>query len=82
MAVLMVVLLLPVQAFAATEEIKGAYVGQKFEHVIGNVVGAKTFSKSGDIPEGLKGLPSTLIAAALTSVSFLGFSGVIDGIFG
>ena len=54
LAALMIVLMLPVQAFAATEEIKGAYVGQKFEHVIGNVVGAKTFSKSGDIPEGLK----------------------------
>ena len=54
LAVLMVVLLLPVQAFAATEEIKGAYVGQNFESVIGTAVGAKSFSKSGSIPEGLK----------------------------
>lgn len=54
LAALMIVLMLPVQAFAATEEIKGAYVGQKFESVIGTVLGAKTFSKSGDIPEGLK----------------------------
>lgn len=53
-AVLMVVLLLPVQAFAATEEIKGGYVNQGFETVIGTVVGAKTFSKSGNIPDGLK----------------------------
>lgn len=54
MAVLMVVLLLPVQAFAATEEIKGAYVGQNFETVIGTALGAKTFSKSGNLPDGLK----------------------------
>ncbi len=34
------------------------------------------------IPEGLKGVPITLISASLLSVSFMGFSGVIDGIFG
>ena len=44
--------------------------------------GVRSRLETADIPEGLKGLPSTLIAAALTSVSFLGFSGVIDGIFG
>ena len=50
----MIVLMLPVQAFAATEEIKGAYVDQNFETVIGSAVGAKSFSKSGNVPEGLK----------------------------
>ncbi|MBQ1397562.1 MAG: electron transport complex protein RnfA, partial [Clostridia bacterium] len=30
-----------------------------------------------DIPETLKGLPITLIAAALVAMSFLGFSGVV-----
>ena len=54
LAVLMVALLLPVQAFAETKEYKGAYVGQEYEMVIGNVVGAKTYSKSGNIPEGMK----------------------------
>ena len=54
LAVLMVVLLLPVQAFAATEEIKGAYVGQNFETGIGTALGAKSFSKSGNVPDGLK----------------------------
>ncbi len=44
--------------------------------------GVRSRLETADIPEGLKGLPSTLIAASLTSVSFLGFSGVIDGIFG
>ncbi len=44
--------------------------------------GVRSRLETADIPESLKGLPSTLIAASLTSVSFLGFSGVIDGIFG
>ena len=35
-----------------------------------------------DIPESLKGLPITLVAASLVSLSFQGFSGVVDGIFG
>ncbi|MBO5066091.1 MAG: RnfABCDGE type electron transport complex subunit A [Clostridia bacterium] len=43
--------------------------------------GVRSRLETADIPESLKGLPSTLIAAALTSVSFLGFSGVVDGIF-
>ena len=34
-----------------------------------------------DIPDRLQGLPITLVAAALTSCSFLGFSGLIDNIF-
>ncbi|MCI5947567.1 MAG: RnfABCDGE type electron transport complex subunit A [Oscillospiraceae bacterium] len=44
--------------------------------------GVRSRLETADIPEFLKGLPSTLIAAAITSVSFLGFSGVVDGIFG
>lgn len=35
-----------------------------------------------DIPKALQGLPITLIAASLTSVSFLGFTGVVESIFG
>jgi len=35
-----------------------------------------------DIPKALQGLPITLIAAALTSLSFLGFAGLADGLFG
>lgn len=31
-----------------------------------------------DVPQFMKGLPITLVAAALVSVSFLGFSGVVD----
>lgn len=32
-----------------------------------------------DVPEFFKGLPITLIAAALVAVSFLGFSGLVEG---
>lgn len=32
-----------------------------------------------DVPEFLKGLPITLIAASLVSLSFLGFAGIIEG---
>lgn len=32
-----------------------------------------------DVPEFLQGLPITLIAASLVSLSFLGFSGIVEG---
>ncbi|MCR5151177.1 MAG: RnfABCDGE type electron transport complex subunit A [Clostridiales bacterium] len=35
-----------------------------------------------DIPKALQGLPITLIAASLVSLSFQGFAGVVEGIFG
>lgn len=38
--------------------------------------------EANDIPEFLKGLPSTLIAASLVAVSFLGFGGIVDGLLG
>ena len=34
------------------------------------------------IPKALQGLPITLISAAIVSLSFLGFSGLVEGIFG
>lgn len=34
-----------------------------------------------DIPESLKGLPITLIASAIVSLSFLGFAGLAEGLF-
>ena len=33
-----------------------------------------------DIPETFKGVPATLIAAAIVSLSFMGFSGIISGL--
>ena len=44
--------------------------------------GVRERLESCDVPNFLQGLPITLVAASLTSVSFLGFSGVVDGIFG
>lgn len=35
-----------------------------------------------DYPECFRGIPSTLIAASILSLAFMGFSGMIDGIFG
>lgn len=35
-----------------------------------------------DIPKSLQGLPITLVAAALTAVSFLGFQGLVEGMLG
>ena len=37
---------------------------------------------SAPIPKFFKGMPSVLIAASLVSLSFMGFSGVVEGIFG
>ena len=44
--------------------------------------GVRERLESCDVPKFMQGLTITLIAASLTSVSFLGFSGVVDGIFG
>lgn len=41
--------------------------------------GVRQKMESCDVPEFLKGLPITLIAASLVSLSFLGFSGIIEG---
>lgn len=38
--------------------------------------GVRSKLETADIPEGLKGLPATLIAASIVSLSFLGFAGI------
>lgn len=35
-----------------------------------------------DIPKSLQGTPITLIAASIVSLSFIGFGGIVEGIFG
>ncbi|MEA4921748.1 MAG: electron transport complex protein RnfA [Eubacteriaceae bacterium] len=35
-----------------------------------------------DIPKSFQGIPSTLVAASILAMSFMGFSGMVDGIFG
>ena len=44
--------------------------------------GVRSTMEGSDIPESFRGLPITLIAASITSLSFLGFGGVIENLFG
>lgn len=44
--------------------------------------GVRERLESCDIPKFMKGLPITLVAASLVSVSFLGFTGIVENIFG
>lgn len=43
--------------------------------------GVRSKIEGADIPESFKGLPVTLVAASITSLSFLGFGGVIENMF-
>ena len=43
--------------------------------------GVRSTMEGSDIPKSFKGLPITLIAAAITSLSFMGFGGVIENLF-
>jgi len=37
--------------------------------------------ETSDIPKSLQGLPITLVSASLVAISFLGFQGLVDGLF-
>ncbi|MBR2176856.1 MAG: electron transport complex protein RnfA [Clostridia bacterium] len=43
--------------------------------------GVRSTIEGSDVPKSFQGLPITLIAAAITSLSFLGFGGVIENLF-
>lgn len=43
--------------------------------------GVRQRLETADIPKFMQGLPITLVAASLTSVSFLGFTGIVENIF-
>ncbi len=43
--------------------------------------GVRSRVDAAPIPDALKGLPATLIAASIVSCSFMGFAGLVDGIF-
>lgn len=58
----------------------GAGVGFLVAMVI--FAGVRGRIENNDYPMSFKGVPSTLIAASIVSLSFMGFSGIIDGIFG
>ncbi|MBE6036696.1 MAG: RnfABCDGE type electron transport complex subunit A [Clostridiales bacterium] len=44
--------------------------------------GVRQRIEDNDFPEAFKGIPITLVAASIVSMAFMGFSGVVDGIFG
>ena len=44
--------------------------------------GVRSRVDKADVPETFKGVPATLIAASIVSVSFISFSGMVEGIFG
>ncbi|MBO7674056.1 MAG: RnfABCDGE type electron transport complex subunit A [Atopobiaceae bacterium] len=44
--------------------------------------GVRRTLEDAEPPEAFRGMPITLIAAAITAMSFMGFSGVIDHLFG
>lgn len=82
-AVLGVVLLNIDKSYNFTQSVVnslGAGIGFMLAMVM--FAGVRERLESCDIPKSLKGLPITLVAASLVSVSFLGFTGIIDGIFG
>lgn len=43
--------------------------------------GVRSKLEGADIPKSFKGLPITLVAASITSLSFIGFGGVIENMF-
>jgi electron transport complex protein RnfA len=43
--------------------------------------GIREYTENADPPESFKGLPITLISAAILSLSFFGFSGIIENLF-
>lgn len=44
--------------------------------------GVRGKMENADIPEAFKGIPSTLIAASILSVSFMGFGGIVENLLG
>ncbi len=44
--------------------------------------GVRRRIENNDFPIAFKGVPSILVAASIVSLSFMGFAGIIDGIFG
>jgi len=58
----------------------GAGIGFMLAMVIFS--GVRSRLESCDIPKFLHGLPIVLIAASIVSLSFMGFTGLVDGIFG
>ena len=56
--------------------------GLGFMLAMGMFAGVRERLESCDVPKFMRGLPITLVAASLVSVSFLGFTGIVETIFG
>ncbi|MBE6785778.1 MAG: electron transport complex protein RnfA [Ruminococcaceae bacterium] len=59
-------------------------IGAGFGFMLAMVMfaGVRSRLESCDIPKFMQGLPVTLVAASLVAVSFLGFTGIVENIFG
>ena len=59
-------------------------IGAGFGFMLAMVMfaGVRGRLESCDIPKFMQGLPITLVAASLVAVSFLGFTGIVENIFG
>ena len=57
----------------------GAGIGFMVAMVLFN--GVRSRIEGNDIPKTFQGLPSILIAASIVSLAFMGFSGVVEGLF-
>ena len=44
--------------------------------------GVRSRREEADPPEAFKGLPITLVSASIVALSFMGFNGIVEGIFG
>ncbi len=81
-AVLGVVLLNIEEGFTFAESIVSSLgAGLGFMVAMIMFAGVRERLEGADIPKSLQGLPITLVSASLVSMSFLGFTGLVDGIF-
>ncbi|MBE6820870.1 MAG: RnfABCDGE type electron transport complex subunit A [Ruminococcaceae bacterium] len=82
-AVLGVVLLNQTKGYGFAESMVNS-VGAGLGFMVAMVIfsGVRSRLEGADIPKFLQGLPIVLIAASIVSLSFMGFTGLVDGIFG
>lgn len=82
-AVLGVVLLNVEEGYSFGESIVSSLgAGLGFMVAMIMFAGVRERLEGADIPKSLQGLPITLVSASLVSMSFLGFTGLVEGIFG
>lgn len=58
--------------------VNAVFVGVGFTLALLLFSGVRSRIENADIPETFKGVPATLIAASIVSISFMGFSGLVD----